>query len=980
MKKIIVTVTIAMGILIQEIKAQSVGIGTVLPDASAQLDITSNTKGVLIPRMTKTERQGIASPANGLLVYQSAPDSTGFYYYTGTGWQYLFTSNNASSNVWKTTGNAATDSAIHFFGTTDLKPIMLRYNDIWAGIINPRLSNYAIGKAAGQQLLSSDNIAFGDSALALATGSNNNYNIAFGSKALKKGTNNSNRNTAIGHFALGNNTEGGENIAIGFESQNNSIKGAYNVSLGDYSLYSLDSGSLNTAVGQQAMQSSRYSANNAAFGYSALYSDTSGNNNTAIGALSMLLHKNGSLNTALGYNTLRNGISVISCVAIGANAAFSNQSNYTTAVGALALQNNNSGGSNPLTEGIQNTAVGYSALYSNTTGIKNTAVGFSALNGTGISSGSFNTAIGANTIQSLITGNNNTALGADALANAASSFNNIAIGDSSMALTNFSDNNIGIGSKALKNNTSGTGRNIALGNEALTNNNSGSENIAIGYQSLTSNGAGFGNSAVGSASLGNNLSGNFNTAIGYNSMFGVTGQSTGNFNTALGAYSLRFNKTGASNVALGHFALQQNGSGSANIAIGPSAKNANTTGSDNIAIGSSADVLDSTGNYNIAIGSASLQSNRNRSKNVAVGVGALQNTGSTVLPTDLTQGLENTAIGYAAMGTNTTGYRNTAIGASSFNNFSLGGNNNTVVGYGADISLGNISNATAIGSNATVGISNAVVLGSSAKVGIGTSTPGQKLEVVAENSILNAGHFISSFPTSYLSNGATVLAENTLTISTDVAAVMGTATQTPSGYGYGGYFRSRYVGVYGETITGVATNISTYGVWGKAYQTGGTGTNFGVYGDAANASTNYGVYCNGNGGYTGTWSLVSDAMFKKNISSFSTVLHLINQLKPVNYLLKQDEYPNMNFPSGTQYGFVAQELEKVFPTLVENGSHPGITKEAGDIKYKAVNYIGLIPVLTKAIQEQQATIDDLNRKLQNQQSQIDDLIKLIKGK
>ena len=130
----------------------------------------------------------------------------------------------------------------------------------------------------------------------------------------------------------------------------------------------------------------------------------------------------------------------------------------------------------------------------------------------------------------------------------------------------------------------------------------------------------------------------------------------------------------------------------------------------------------------------------------------------------------------------------------------------------------------------------------------------------------------------------------------------------------------------------------------------------------------------------GTWSLVSDAMFKKDVSSFRTVLPLINRLKPVNYLLKQDEYPNMNFPSGTQYGFVAQELEKVFPTLVENGSHPDITKETGDRKYKAVNYIGLIPVLTKAIQEQQATIDDLNRKLQNHQTQIDDLKKLIKGK
>ncbi len=65
--------------------AQSVGIGTPTPAATAQLEVASTNKGILIPRMTNAQRGTIASPAQGLLIYQTdvAP---GFYYYEGTAW------------------------------------------------------------------------------------------------------------------------------------------------------------------------------------------------------------------------------------------------------------------------------------------------------------------------------------------------------------------------------------------------------------------------------------------------------------------------------------------------------------------------------------------------------------------------------------------------------------------------------------------------------------------------------------------------------------------------------------------------------------------------------------------------------------------------------------------------------------------------------------------------------------------------------
>jgi hypothetical protein len=53
------------------------------PDASAMLDVKSTDKGLLIPRVTTAQRNGIAKPATGLLVYQTdAPE--GFYYNKGT--------------------------------------------------------------------------------------------------------------------------------------------------------------------------------------------------------------------------------------------------------------------------------------------------------------------------------------------------------------------------------------------------------------------------------------------------------------------------------------------------------------------------------------------------------------------------------------------------------------------------------------------------------------------------------------------------------------------------------------------------------------------------------------------------------------------------------------------------------------------------------------------------------------------------------
>ena len=62
-----------------------VGINTTTPDPSSMLDIQSTAKGLLIPRMTLTDRNNIPSPAQGLMVYQT-DNTPGFYYYNGSTW------------------------------------------------------------------------------------------------------------------------------------------------------------------------------------------------------------------------------------------------------------------------------------------------------------------------------------------------------------------------------------------------------------------------------------------------------------------------------------------------------------------------------------------------------------------------------------------------------------------------------------------------------------------------------------------------------------------------------------------------------------------------------------------------------------------------------------------------------------------------------------------------------------------------------
>ncbi|QCX40638.1 hypothetical protein FF125_20155 [Aureibaculum algae] len=81
MKKILL---IVFAVLLSSHAFTQVGIGTTTPDVSAALDIDATDKGLLIPRMTTTQRTAIVSPALGLLVYDT--DTKSIWNYDGTAW------------------------------------------------------------------------------------------------------------------------------------------------------------------------------------------------------------------------------------------------------------------------------------------------------------------------------------------------------------------------------------------------------------------------------------------------------------------------------------------------------------------------------------------------------------------------------------------------------------------------------------------------------------------------------------------------------------------------------------------------------------------------------------------------------------------------------------------------------------------------------------------------------------------------------
>ncbi|MGB3074916.1 MAG: hypothetical protein WBB36_06325, partial [Chitinophagales bacterium] len=120
------------------------GIGTATPAGASLLEIKSTTKGVLLPRMTKTQRDAIAGPTEGLLIYQTN-NQPGFYYFDGSIWKSVLQLKKDLSNLNPTSIN---ESLVpNASGTIDLGSSTFKWRDAY--VTNIRFADGTTQSTAG---------------------------------------------------------------------------------------------------------------------------------------------------------------------------------------------------------------------------------------------------------------------------------------------------------------------------------------------------------------------------------------------------------------------------------------------------------------------------------------------------------------------------------------------------------------------------------------------------------------------------------------------------------------------------------------------------------------------------------------------------------------------------------------------------------------------------------------------------------------
>jgi hypothetical protein len=104
----------------------------------------------------------------------------------------------------------------------------------------------------------------------------------------------------------------------------------------------------------------------------------------------------------------------------------------------------------------------------------------------------------------------------------------------------------------------------------------------------------------------------------------------------------------------------------------------------------------------------------------------------------------------------------------------------------------------------------------------------------------------------------------------------------------------------------------------------------------------------------------SDVRFKTNITPIENPLKKVLQLRGVNFDWNQKVYPDRNFSNSKAIGFIAQEVEKVIPEVVQTEK----TAEG----YKSIQYDKVVALLVEAIKEQQKQINSLKAELKKQRT------------
>jgi hypothetical protein len=240
------------------------------------------------------------------------------------------------------------------------------------------------------------------------------------------------------------------------------------------------------------------------------------------------------------------------------------------------------------------------------------------------------------------------------------------------------------------------------------------------------------------------------------------------------------------------------------------------------------------------------------------------------------------------------------------------------------------------------------------KVVIGSSspTPTFNLEVRAAGSDNYACRFDAT--------GDAQLRFGSLDLNTEAGTGPGSflTQKSPTVDGGGGSYSARYTQLYSDNEVGlmITSFLKSYGSPGYTeFLTGGNDILIKTPNNLYAESVTQGAYAQL---LSTGWTIISDSTMKKNISNENPVLEKIGLCRPVTYLMK-------NQPAGTplNHGFLAQEIEVIFPELVSTISIRNPDGQGQPTVKKSLNVTEFVPILVKAIQEQQALINNLKTRV-----------------